>query len=194
MKTIKIKCKAAATISLEQLREFQGNLKSLSPKNSEKLRQNILKYGFSAPIFVWQKEEEKYILDGKQRMTVLLELKKEGYEIPPLPVAYIEADSWKEAKKKLLTITSQFGKIEKEGLEEFLLDADILKDEIIDDVDFTGIFLEIGDQAQEHEETLKPYQKTHILLSFNPGLFPKIQKHVEKILQVEGVEYEQGSN
>ena len=78
MKTIEIKCEGAATLSIESLKEFQGKLKSLSPENKKKLKDNILKYGFSAPIFVWRKGEEKYILDGKQRLVVLSELQKTG--------------------------------------------------------------------------------------------------------------------
>ena len=194
MKTIEIKCEGAATLSIESLKEFQGKLKSLSPENKKKLKDNILKYGFSAPIFVWRKGEEKYILDGKQRLVVLSELQKAGYVIPDLPVAYIQAASWKEAKKKLLAITSQFGKIEKAGLEDFLLDADILEEEIIDEVDFTGLIFDDNPKSLEQEETLRPYKKTHFLISFNPGLYPKIQKNLEKILEVEGVEYEQDSN
>ena len=194
MKTIEIKCEGAATLSIEGLKEFQGKLKSLSPENKKKLKNNILKYGFSAPIFVWKKGEEKYILDGKQWLIVLSEMQKAGYVIPDLPVAYIQAASWKEAKKKLLAITSQFGKIEKAGLEDFLLDADILEEDIIDEVDFTGIVFDNNPKSQEQEETLRPYKKTHFLISFNPGLYPKIQKNLEKILELEGVEYEQSSN
>ena len=50
------------------------------------------------------------------------------------------------------------------------------------------------DLTPEQEKELKPYRKTHVLLSFSPGLFPRLQKHLEKILAIEGVEYEQGSN
>ena len=54
MKQIEIACKAAATLPLDKLSIIQGDLKSLSDINSLKLKNSILKYGFSAPIFIWE--------------------------------------------------------------------------------------------------------------------------------------------
>lgn len=100
MKTITIACKAADTLPLEKLTVIQGDLKSLSDSNSEKLKSSIIKYGFSAPIFVWESgiKKPKYnILDGTQRVAVLKMLQKDGYKIPDLPVVYISAKNKKEA-------------------------------------------------------------------------------------------------
>ena len=44
------------------------------------------------------------------------------------------------------------------------------------------------------EQIIKPYKKTHVLLSFSPELFLKIQSLLEKIRDIEGIEYEQASN
>ncbi len=124
MKTINIACRAANTLPLEKLTVIQGDLKSLSDSNSQKLKNSILKYGFSAPIFVWESgiKRPKYnILDGTQRTLVLKMLQEEGYKIPQLPVVYIQAKNKKEAMEKLLHITSQYGEFEREGLDLFLL-------------------------------------------------------------------------
>jgi len=43
-------------------------------------------------------------------------------------------------------------------------------------------------------KNMKPYKKTHVLLSFDPNLFPDIKKHLDEILKINGVEYEQSSN
>jgi hypothetical protein len=45
---------------------------------------------------------------------------EEGYEIPPLPCALIEAKNRKEAAEKILLISSQYGRVTDEGLYEFL--------------------------------------------------------------------------
>lgn len=50
------------------------------------------------------------------------------------------------------------------------------------------------DPLEEKEEELKPYNKTHILLSFSPEKLAELQPHLENIIKIEGVEYEQSSN
>ncbi|HSW62190.1 MAG TPA: ParB N-terminal domain-containing protein [Dissulfurispiraceae bacterium] len=47
----------------------------------------------------------------------------------------------------------------------------------------------------DHEEKeLRPYIMSHVLLSFPPEKLLEIQKHLEKIIKIKGVEYEQSSN
>jgi len=194
VKTIKVSCRGADLVNLNELKDFQKGLKKLSNENFFKLKNNILKYGFSAPIFIWKKGEEKFILDGKQRLLVLKELERSGYEIPPLPVDYVDAKDEREAKRKLLAITSQYGKIERSGLDIFLSEAQMELKDVIGEIDLEGIKLEKIDDWQEKEEVLENFKETHILLSFHPDLFAKIQPHLEKIVQIEGVEHEQSSN
>lgn len=127
-KKIAIKCKAADYKNVNDFVEFQGNLKKLTKKNYDKLKRSILNKGFIAPIFIWKNGSKKsYILDGHQRLTVLRQLEAEGYIIPDIPVAYIEAKTKKDAKEKLLYITSQYGEIDKKGLDEFIIDIDPIK-------------------------------------------------------------------
>lgn len=194
MKKVSIKCKAADALPLDALQDFQKNLKHLPEKSYWKLRNNILEHGFSAPIFVWLKGDQNFILDGKQRLIVLKDLAKEGYEIPPLPVAYIEAQTEKEAKQKLLTITSRYGKATVAGLDEFLLEAELDLKDVVEEIDIEGIRLEMEDPAVEKEEDLEGFKRTHVLLTFHPDLFAKLQPLLEKILIIDGVEYEQASN
>ncbi|MBN2531884.1 MAG: DNA modification methylase [Spirochaetales bacterium] len=124
-KSISIKCQGADLKNLDELLEFQGSIKRLSKKNLEKLRNAILKYGFIAPIFIWKSRKKLHILDGHQRLKALRTFEEEGYKIPPLPVDYIHAKSEKEAKEKLLHITSQYGEFDKKGLDEFILTANL---------------------------------------------------------------------
>jgi len=41
---------------------------------------------------------------------------------------------------------------------------------------------------------IKPFKKTHILLSFKPELLIDIQEYIQKIKNIDGIEYEQSSN
>ena len=50
----------------------------------------------------------------------MLELQKEGYVIPPLPVAIIEAANYEEAGRSLAVIVSQYGVVDAAGLTEFI--------------------------------------------------------------------------
>lgn len=119
-KAIRIECEAADLIELDELSGFQGELKALSDEDRAKLRNVILEYGFSAPIIAWRDADKRHVLDGHQRMKVLHGLREEGYSIPPLPVAWVAAGSKAEAKRKLLTIASSYGRTTREGLDAFL--------------------------------------------------------------------------
>ena len=127
-KVIQIKCKGADTLPIDRIVEFQGELKKLSKENENKLRNSILKHGFIAPIFVWDDHGEWKLLDGHQRIKTLLKMRKEGYDIPLLPVDYIEADSEEDAKRKLLHITSQYGEFTLDGFENFTFGLDGFED------------------------------------------------------------------
>jgi hypothetical protein len=107
--TVKINCKAAIEIALEDLTPLQGELKALTGVNFEKLKRSILKHGITFPFFVWQDEAVNYILDGTQHDRVLTKMAQDGYEIPPLPCALIHANNRKEVAEKILLISSQYG-------------------------------------------------------------------------------------
>jgi len=127
-KMIEIKCKGADTLPIDRILEFQGGLKELSKENEKKLRNSILKFGFIAPLFLWDDHGEWKLLDGHQRIKTLLKMRKEGYDIPLLPVDYIEADSEEDAKRKLLHITSQYGEFTADGFENFTFGLDGFED------------------------------------------------------------------
>ena len=121
MDTIKIRCKGSGLSSLEELKAFQGNLKELNKENHDKLKNEILKVGFIEPISVWKNN----ILNGHQRLKVLYGLKEEGYEIPKIPINEISAKNVMEAKRMVLALTSQYGRINPQGLYEYLEEFEI---------------------------------------------------------------------
>jgi len=139
--SVQIKCKGAGVLPISVLVPFQGNLKSLSQENYQKLKLEILTLGFSEPISTWKHEGQYYILNGHQRMRTLVKMQEEGILVPKIPVNYIEADSYKQAKMKVLALTSQYGQIEEDGLYEFTTDAEITPDELLESFSFPEVDL-----------------------------------------------------
>jgi hypothetical protein len=142
MKPVAIRCRAAINVELPALTPLQGDLKELSDANFEKLKRSILKHGITFPFFIWQSDGINYILDGTQRDRVLTRMTEEGYDIPPLPCALIEAKDRKEAAEKILLISSQYGKMTNNSLEEFLAENDLGFLELQDELELPSIDLE----------------------------------------------------
>jgi len=106
---------------IANLQHFQGNLKNINPQNLAKLKANIIKNGFVAPIFIWQDPKGvNNIVDGHQRVKAVQCLLEEGYTLQPaqvnqglpsLPYIGITAASAKQAAELVLTYNSQYGSI-----------------------------------------------------------------------------------
>ncbi len=107
-------------VDFEKLAPLQGALKSLSQENFDKLRKSILTRGFFVPVFIWHDGKKTHVIDGHQRLRVLSVLKRDGYHIPKIPYVAVNARNIDEAKAKILAVSSTFGKIERDGLYEFL--------------------------------------------------------------------------
>lgn len=140
-KTVRIEVNAGGTLGLPLLNPLQGKLKSLSDENYEKLKKEIVEDGFSFAFSVWESKDDgkTYILDGHQRLTALTKMQKEGYTVPEVPVNFVQARDLKQAMRKLLAGASQYGKIEKDGLAEFLERAQITTDELVASFNFADL-------------------------------------------------------
>ncbi|HUS50081.1 MAG TPA: DNA methyltransferase [Candidatus Paceibacterota bacterium] len=170
MKKIIITCRGADSLPLDSLENFQGNLKKLSKSNLDKLKKQIIRNGFNVPFFVWRVEDWCRILDGHQRLKALLSLREDGYEIPLLPVAYIEAENEKDARQKLLGIASQYGEFEIEQLGEWIdeLDADIAESLRFSDGEIKIELDELEEKTEIPEEKKEPeFLKVGDLLELN---------------------------
>lgn len=123
MKNIPITCKSDQLLPISQLENFQGKLKAIDEQSFNKLKESIIKYGFSFPVFVWGKK----ILDGHQRLAAVKRLIDEGYSIKgdKLPIVDIIAKSEQEAAEKLLLINSRYARIDQSGFDQFVTDFDI---------------------------------------------------------------------
>lgn len=144
MKQITVQCVGAAVLPLHDLLPFQGELKTLSKDNYERLRKEILEDGFSFPVAVWEKEDETnfYIIDGHQRVETLHRMREEGFSIPQIPVVFVKAKSFEAAKRKLLAGASQYGTINEPGLLAFLADTDLVAEDLIANFNLNGVDLQ----------------------------------------------------
>ena len=125
------------TIDFHKLRILQGDLKTLSKENLTKLCNSILKLNYFVPAFIWNSDNDLWILDATQRYHALEQLEKEGYEIPEIPYIEIEAKDRKDAAEKLLQITSRYGEINPETtfFEDFDIDLSFINDVEIPELD-----------------------------------------------------------
>jgi len=143
-KIIPITCTGTSAISISELVDLQGNLKSRTAEQIGKLRNQILKHGFSFPFFVWKDKKINYTLDGHGRTGVVKTLLEEGYlfkngsgeTTDKLPCDFISAKDKKEAKEKLLALNSQFGKITEQGFNDFI-------NELNFEIDFESIKMDL---------------------------------------------------
>jgi hypothetical protein len=118
---IQITCGYQRLAQIDNLKNFQGGLKELSLESADKLKQSILKHGFTAPVFVW----DGNILDGHQRLSVLRSMIKSGYAIDGIPVIEIKAKNKSDAAEKLLAINSRYARVTEDGLMTFLDEMEI---------------------------------------------------------------------
>lgn len=140
------------TAPITDFRQTQGDLKFLSKKNYDKLKNNIERRGFYLPIYVWKDEEDqKWLLDGHQRKHVL---ETEGW-YDPIPYLVVPADNLDDAAERLLEITSQFGTITQEGIDEFIAKFELPEVDVLNHTNFDGIFEFSIEPEQEEVEELE---------------------------------------
>lgn len=116
--------KKTELLDIDLLTPLQGGLKKLSDENFNKLRQSLIDNGFQFTVHVWEQGGTIYIIDGHQRVHVMKQLRKAGWEIPPINCSFVTASNYSEAKKLILYSVSQYGKIDREGYEEFNMGED----------------------------------------------------------------------
>lgn len=127
---MEVKCKTQHTLPLEELTEFQGNLKERDNVDVGKIIKSIRKHGFSFPFFVWNHDAINHVLDGHGRLLAIKQMAQEGENIPDLPIVYVDCKDEADAKELLLKLNSQYGKMTAESVLEFIGDIDLDFEEI----------------------------------------------------------------
>ena len=153
------------TASIVEFAATQGNLKFLAEDNYKKLKSSIERRGFYIPVMVWEDEKgQKWLLDGHQRKHVL---ETEGW-MEPIPYISIPAKSREEAAEMLLEITSQFGTITQEGLDEYIAKFKLPEMDVLNRTNFDAIFdfsIEVPEEEEEEAPLEVEEPKTSIKLS-----------------------------
>lgn len=121
-------------IDYRKCKPLQGDLKDLSEANYKKLKGVLEKRGFDVPLFLWKSGEDYFLMDGHQRQRVMTREDMQPYEVPYI---LIDAKDEKEAKSKLLEITSQYGTITQEGFDAFIAELD--EAEVLEAVHFDAL-------------------------------------------------------
>lgn len=124
-KKVDIKCTGSALLALDKITDFQGNLKRRSETHWQQIATSIEKYGFSFQFFIWKSGKTNYCLDGHGRLGALQRMAADGWQVPPLPVVYVQARDKAEAKQKLLRMNSQYGEFDTAGLQDFIADIEV---------------------------------------------------------------------
>jgi 3'-phosphoadenosine 5'-phosphosulfate sulfotransferase (PAPS reductase)/FAD synthetase len=158
MDEIKVNCKAADTLDIQDMTLFQGELKTRTDADYEHIKKSILDYGFCAPFFIWEHDGINSVLDGTGRYETLQRMKSDGYDIPLLPVAYIDCKDEATAKKVLLQINSHNGTMTVDSVRDFLVDVKFdfgsinLSDGIMIDFGESGGGAEKSDDNDDEDE------------------------------------------
>lgn len=182
-------------IKVSQLKNNTGQVEGL-PKNPRLMRdEKFAKLKKSLEddpemmqlreVIAYDNNGELVVICGNMRLRALKDL-----GIKEVPVKVLPTDTPVE-KLKAYTIKDNvpFGEHDWSDLANEW-DADLLAD--------WGVDVPIQDfeqtDAEIEKEELKPYKRHHVLISFHPDIFIDVAELLEKISQVEGVEYEQSNN
>ena len=122
------------------------------------------------------------------------------YKLPKkFPAVEIYAKNKKEAAEAILTQSSRYGRMTEQGLSIFNKSFDLDFRKMIEDINFDFGHPSVEDLTglsakQMEEKSLVSFKKTHILISFNPKHFVKIQDFIYNLQRDPDFEIEQGSN
>jgi hypothetical protein len=119
-KQIKVSCDITDTLPLDQIIEFQGEFKKRDQYDIENIKKSLKKHGIAFPFFIWEHEGVHHCLDGHGRKLALVQLRQEGYAIPPVPAVYILAKDRAEAVQKLLRLNSRYGTMTEDSVADFI--------------------------------------------------------------------------
>ena len=176
-------------------------LKDLQPvdlKNnyhSDKTKKSIIENGFARAIYVWQDQEDIYIVDGHLRSDVLRELKNDGYEIPEkLNCTFLDLPDKTTAIKYLLQVFNQkTNPINHFNMENWLGDLEInLATDLKIDIEELHVELPEAEEMETEMPELKdgdkePFQQITFTLADDQANF--IQEKLADIKKSETFKY-----
>lgn len=117
---MEIKCKTEESMLITDMVPFQGNLKKRTEQDIHELQDSLNNEGLLMPFAIW-KSDKNYLLDGHGRRQAIMGLIDQDPSLLQVqwPVIVIDAADEDTARKALLQITSQYGKVTKQGIKQF---------------------------------------------------------------------------
>ena len=182
---------------LSQLKPSEYNPRIIDNETLQSLTNSISHFGCVEPIVVNIRNGSNIIIGGHQRYQALRQL--------GVKECICMTVDCSKAEEKLLNLTLNNPKIQgrfigglefyidelKKELPEYLRQLDLQIDQLQKEI---AINPEQNVTLDYKEEKIKPYQKTHVLISFDPEKLVDILSHLEAIIREPGIEYEQSSN
>ncbi len=179
--------------AIDRFIPYTGNPRKNDPHVS-RMVDSIREFGFRIPVLA---KSDGTVIDGHLRIKAA---RKIG--MTELPVIVADGLSDKQIQAFRLMVNKSVSWSE--------WDNDLLKTELeslqsenynllntgFDTSEINAIFanLESAEELQEEEIEIKPFKKTHVLLSFPPDRMIDIQPMLDEITKIDDVEYEQSSN
>ena len=167
------------TKKLSELKPYEKNPRRITEKGLKDLKQSINKFGIAEPIVI---NTDNTIVGGHARYYAI---KDNGIK---------EVDCYVPEKKLTEKQCEELNiRLNKNIAGEW--DFDILSSdfELPELLEWGFENLDLSEPIEEQKE-LRPFIKTHILISLPPDKFMEIQNILEDIGKIEGVEIEQSSN
>jgi len=179
-KVIKIAVEGKATVPIDDLTGFQGDLKSLDKENYEKFRKGVIDHGFSFAVHIWKDQGKNYIIDGHQRIFGLKQMREnEGWNIPPIPVNIVQADSYEQAKKKVLLGASVYGRVNEDALFAYMTENNIDIDTLLSSADFAEI------DMTKFAEDFFDLEKIDPIATIDQAMAPEMRSASDSVRQVQ---------
>lgn len=124
---IKVGAMKLKNIDYRKLKPLQGDLKDLTERNYAKLKKSLKEKNLFAPLIVWERMEGEYfILDGHGRERLFqreeVTFQDGKTKSRKVPCLVIEAKDKRDAKQKILLLSSQFQTITQDGFDNFAYD------------------------------------------------------------------------
>ncbi len=174
---IQIKCGGEVYLSIDEIHQFQGDLKSITKEKFTELKESLKENGLPIGFHVWEdKQGKKWILDGTHRRLALMELRKEGFEIPKVPCNMVKAKSRKEAAKTVLISNSRYAKMSQESFAAYMIEMELGLEDLgnldIPDIDMTMLEPEeegdngVGKSMNEYKQEYDPMNIKQIVLVY----------------------------
>ncbi len=112
------------------------------------MRQSLIDEGIGLSLHVWKNKGKFYLIDGHQRTWALKKMRdEEEFTVPDIPVSFIKAKTYEDAKRRVLIALSLSGKLKEDAFARYVQNNKISLDFLVSHVSPPGI--NMGDFAEK---------------------------------------------